>query len=154
MTPAPPAAADGLPAWRTAITNLPHDSRRALAHMFTPSALEGARHAQRDALIVEMVAGREGSSLALARQIHIELTRYAAGAWRFEQDRDSPRDPRHQYAHSILRIDGGKIITIRRLRGILSGQKLATKRPGNGQRNQLPYGHGKTASSLPNHRIG
>jgi hypothetical protein len=29
--------------------------------------------------------------------------------------------------HTILRIDGGKIITVRRLRGILSGQKLATK---------------------------
>lgn len=147
---APPAPSDGVAAWRAAISHLPHQSRRALAHMFTPSALEDARHAQRDAQIVAMVTGREGSALALARQLHIELTRYAAGPWRFEKDLDAPRDPRHRSAHAVLRIDGGKIITVRHLRRILSGEKLATKTAGNGQRTALPCPHGKTSRPLSN----
>ncbi|MCW1984984.1 UNVERIFIED_ORG: hypothetical protein M2348_000695 [Sphingomonas sp. R1F5B] len=107
--------------------------REAISHLFSPAAIEAATIARRDALLVSMIAGRQGSSLGLARQIHADLTRYAASRWRYESDRAKPADARHELHHQILRLSGGKILTVRRLRCILSAKKLSTKTAANGQ---------------------
>lgn len=104
-----------------------------IAHFFTPAAREAAKIARRDALVVSMIAGRQGSSLAVARQVHADLARYATTRWRYERDLTAPSDPRHRLAHEILHLSGGKVISVRRLRNILSGKKLATKTSANGQ---------------------
>lgn len=114
-----PPAPDDVRAWRVVIRGLPVATRRALAPLFGPRLIEADAIAQRDTALAMLAIGREGSARAIAQAVHLDLARYAAGAWRFESEADAPRDHLHAAAHAVLRATDGNVLSAERIRGIL-----------------------------------
>ncbi len=127
-----PGSLPDIAAWRAAIAALPADDRAALAPLFSPSAIRAARLTERDGLLLRMAIGLSGDAEAVARAVHAELSRYAAAAWRFSRDRPEPHDRRHALAHQVLRIEGGRVLSVRSLRRTFGFVAVAKKTVGNG----------------------
>ena len=133
--PVPPAGDDAtasVATWRAAIEALPVATRADLAHLFSPSAINQAARAERHLLIGQLAEGQTGDLIAIAGTIHRRLSRYAAGAWRYDQNRAAPADHRNLVAYNALRSSGGKILSIRTLRRLLGDPTVATKTQRNG----------------------
>lgn len=116
QSPAPPPALADV---RAMIRRLPLADREQLAHLFTPSHLRAARLAERDAAILELVAGRPGNASELARWVHDKLARYRLGQWRFDHGQTAPFDPRNRILHRILALTNGQVPEVNTLRKIV-----------------------------------
>lgn len=116
----PPAATADIAALRAFVLKLPIEALCALAPLFDATFLRARRLAERDAALARFAIGRSGSANALAAEVHRDLSRYAASAWRFDQERDRPHDPQNTYAHRVLRLSGGKVPAARSLRKIFT----------------------------------
>lgn len=125
--PSPDEPAFDVAALERAILRAPIEAREQLARHFTPAALGKARRADRDGVLVSMTIGRWGDAKALAQAVHKDLMRYAASAWRFDQDRAAPFDEKHTLAHRALKLSDGAVLSERSLRRVFAE---LPKRPG------------------------
>jgi len=104
------------------IARLPIESLESLARRHcTASALARRRLAERDLVIRTLAAGRPGTGHEMARLVHKDLRRYAAGGFRFERDRPPVDNPRRANMHRVLVLNRGKILSERALRHVLAG---------------------------------
>lgn len=108
-----------LDAWRQAIVALPVEARAELAWLFSPNLLRLAVTEAIHSELLAMTVGRNGSARKIAAAVHLDLSRYAASAWRYEADRAVPANSCHGPAHRILRLAGGQVPSIETVRRVL-----------------------------------
>lgn len=107
-------------ALRSAIRVLTIEEMDELAPLFERHARRAARLAERDDHLVLMAVGMPGGLNAIANALHVVLSRYASSTWLGDRDRARPRDPRHLYAHRVLKLSRGKVLEARTIREILA----------------------------------
>lgn len=116
-----------------AILALDLDDRERLAPFFTAAALRAARLAARNEALLTMGVGRPGDTRAIAREVHAELARYAASAWRHDLAAGTPRHARHALAFRVLALQGDdRGLSVRNLERLFAPTAGAKGAPGNG----------------------
>lgn len=128
-----PCAPDDERAWRVAIGDMGAEMRQRLAPLFSQPALRAARRAEIAGAAIRLVAGRQGTINALAKQVARDLRRYEATAWRYDREAGEAANHRNGALFEYLRLTDGKSSSERSLRRILTPEILAKKSRGTGQ---------------------
>jgi hypothetical protein len=125
-----------LESWRSVLRAIPVEMRCELAYLFDPVTLRAQRLAERDAILIRMAAELDCDGSAAAARVHAEVARYHDGRWRFESAGE-PHDRRHELAHRVLRLNGGRVPAARSLRRLFSGRGQNSRGNGHADRRHL-----------------
>ena len=125
-----------LESWRSVLRAIPVEMRCELAYLFDPVTLRAQRLAERDAILIRMAAELDCDGSAAAARVYADIARYHDGRWRFERAGE-PHDQRHELAHRVLRLNGGRVPAARSLRRLFSGRGQNSRGNGHADRRHL-----------------